>query len=89
MQVSLSPAVNNYNNIQAHPMFKANVLESVINNNGRMQLDTFKDKPAEVKEKTLTEKEKTERRGEKFSSKNFNAFFSRRKKSNFERSAAF
>lgn len=60
MQVSLSSSVKNYNKVQARPVFKANVLESVISNNGRMQLDMFRDKPAEVKEKTLTEKEKTE-----------------------------
>ncbi|MBQ4078289.1 hypothetical protein IJD15_03830 [bacterium] len=60
MQVSLSPSVQNYNKAQARPTFKANVLESVINNNGKMLIDTFQNKPVDVKEKTLTEKEKTE-----------------------------
>lgn len=68
MQVSLSSSVQNYNITQAHPTFKANVLENAINNNGKLVLDSFNNKSILKEEKTLTEKEKTEIQAKKIKS---------------------
>lgn len=58
MQVSLSPSAQRYNIAQSQPSFGVNVLDSVMKNEKKS--DIFQPKTEVVKERTMTEKEKTE-----------------------------